>query len=104
MDYVPKPMDTSAVKLPEALEQLLEQLAQNTHEHWARQRLAEGWVYGEKRDDAKKQHPDLVPYDQLPEGEKAYDRTTAAEALKAILALGYEIVPPRTARPPRPRE
>jgi class 3 adenylate cyclase len=97
MDYVPKPMDTSTVKLPEALEQLLEQLAQNTHEHWARQRLAEGWVYGEKRDDAKKQHPDLVPYDQLPEGEKAYDRTTAAEALKAILALGYEITPPRTA-------
>jgi hypothetical protein len=32
-----------------------------------------------------------VPYDQLTEGEKQYDRLTAMETLKAILAIGYTI-------------
>jgi ryanodine receptor 2 len=87
-------LDTSSVKLPDGLQQLLERLAENTHEVWAAQRFSEGWTHGPQRDDAKKKHPCLVPYDKLPESEKEYDRKTAAETLKAVLSLGYTINAP----------
>ncbi len=90
--YVPKPLDTSAVQLPASLQGLMERLAENTHDVWAAQRIAEGWTYGPSRDEAAKKHPCLVPYEQLPESEKEYDRRTAAEALKVIVTLGYRIV------------
>jgi len=69
-------------------------LARNAHDIWARQRLADGWRFGPRRDDAKKEHPCLVPYEDLPESEKVYDRSAAMETLKAILALGYRIMKP----------
>jgi hypothetical protein len=89
--YVPAPRDTSDVVVPPAIERLTEMLAKNAHENWARQRMADGWRYGPRRDDAKKEHPSLVPYEQLPEEEKEYDRCTAMETVKTILALGYRI-------------
>lgn len=93
-DYIPRPIDTAAVKLPRPLVRLQEKLAENAHEVWSQGRLADGWTFGAKRDDTKKLHPCLIPYSNLPESEKEYDRRTAMETLKAILALGYEIVPP----------
>ena len=89
--YTPNPLDTSAVVLPEALLGLLERLAENTHEVWAAQRMNDGWTYGPKRDDANKHHPCLVPYSDLPESEKEYDRKTAGETLKAVMALGFSV-------------
>lgn len=73
------------------LQELVERLARNNHDHWARKRIDEGWHYGPSRNDKEKQHPDLVPYAQLPESEKDYDRTTVIETVKAIISLGYEI-------------
>jgi ryanodine receptor 2 len=92
--YTPKPLDTSAVILPASLQDLLEQLAENAHDVWAATRIAQGWSFGPSRDDAAKKHPCLVPYDQLPESEKEFDRKTAGETLKAILKLGYTIGEP----------
>lgn len=89
--YQPHPLETSHVALPGSLLPLLEQLAENTHEVWASQRIKEGWTYGPKRDDTRKHHPCLVSYGQLPESEKVYDRQTASETLKAVIVLGYEI-------------
>ena len=89
--YTPKPVDTTAVELPSDLLELTEQIAENVHEIWAQGRMAEGWTYGASRDDAKKTTPCLVPYHQLTESEKAYDRNTALETLKLITALGYKI-------------
>lgn len=91
MAYQPHPIDTSQVKLSPQVRELTERLAENAHDHWARQRLLDGWRYGPARNDANKEHPCLVPYDQLPESEKVYDRQTAMETLKAITALGYRI-------------
>ena len=91
MTYEPRPLDTSGVRLDPGLLALTEQLARNAHDIWARQRLAEGWTHGARRDDALRQHPDLVPYAELPESEKTYDRDAALETLKAIVALGYRI-------------
>ena len=92
MTYRPQPIDTAHVVLPSDVEALTELLARNTHENWALQRIRDGWRHGPTRDDAKKEHPCLVPYEQLPESEKEYDRRTTMETVKAILALGYRVV------------
>jgi ryanodine receptor 2 len=70
-------------------------LAKNAHDVWAQQRLSDGWIWGSERNDASKKHPNLVPYDQLPESEKNYDRNIALHTIKAIIALGYSIEKPR---------
>lgn len=90
-NYIPQPIDTTGVELPQELMILAEEMAKNVHEVWSAGRMAEGWVYGEKRDDALKTHPCLVPYEELPESEKAYDRNTSIETLKFILAQGFTI-------------
>ena len=90
-EYVPKPIDTSDVKLPEDLLLLTEKIAENVHEVWAAGRISEGWTYGEKKDVEKKKTPLLVPYGELPESEKDYDRNTAIGTLKLIVKLGYTI-------------
>lgn len=89
--YVPQPMDTSDVRLPEELSELVEQMAKNVHEVWAQSRISQGWTYGPERNDALKHHPCLVAYEELPEVEKAYDRDTALETLKLITNLGFKI-------------
>lgn len=89
--YKPKPIDTSAVRLPADLIALTERLAENVHENWSAARIAEGWTLGEVRDGEAKTTPCLVPYADLPEEEKEYDRRTALETLKTILALGYTV-------------
>lgn len=90
-DYLPSPMDLSSVELPESLLQLSELIAENVHEVWAKSRMDEGWTYGEKRDDMLKKHPCLIPYNELPEKEKAYDRNTAMNTLKLVKKLGFKI-------------
>lgn len=91
-DYIPHPLDTSNIQLSMDLDSLIEQLAKNVHEVWAAGRVAEGWIYSKERDDIKKTHPCIVPYEQLPESEKEYDRRTAIGTLKFIIAKGFEIV------------
>lgn len=91
MTYTPKPIDTSKVDLPNDLFDLIELLAEHTHDVWAQKRIKEGWTYGPGRDDVQKKHPDLMPYSKLSETEKEYDRKTCEENLKAIILLGYKI-------------
>ena len=85
-------MDTSDIQLPEELNVLIEQIAKNVHEVWAQSRIKQGWRYGNERSDALKQHPCLIPYEELPEVEKAYDRDTALATLKLISKLGFKII------------
>ena len=92
--YEPKPMDTSDVILPESLTELTERIAENVHEVWAASRISEGWTLGPERNTEQKTTPCLVPYGELPEEEKAYDRNTAMQTLKLIVKLGYRILPP----------
>jgi hypothetical protein len=94
MTYTPRPLDTSAAAavLPAELIPLRERIAEHVHDVWAAGRIAHGWRYGEVRDDEAKTHPCLVPYGELPEAEKEYDRRTAEETLAAIVTLGFRIV------------
>lgn len=89
--YKPAPIDTSSIVLPPEILELTEKIAENVHDVWAQGRIAEGWVLGETKDPSKKTTPLLVPYSELPESEKKYDRSTAMETLRLILLLGYEI-------------
>ena len=89
--YTPEPVDTKDIILPEELLELTEKIAENVHDIWAKGRIADGWTYGEKRNDEKKTTPCLVEYSLLTESEKEYDRNTAIETLKLIVALGYKI-------------
>ena len=89
--YVPQPMDTSDIQLPKEFNELVEEMAKNVHEVWAQKRIEQGWTYGNERSDALKQHPCLIPYEELPEVEKAYDRDTALGTLKLICKLGFKI-------------
>ena len=91
MKYDPHPLEGTNIKLPEALNALVEALAENVHDAWARGRMDHGWTYGPARDDAAKKHPCLVPYGELPESEKAYDRNTAMATIQFILSKGFEI-------------
>ena len=88
--YEPAPADTSRIELSEDLKSLGEALAKNVHEVWAAGRIADGWTRGPRNDELK-QHPCLVPYEELPEVEKAYDRDTALGTLRFIAKAGFEI-------------
>lgn len=89
--YIPNPIDTKEIELPEELTALAEEIAKNVHEVWSQNRINDGWSYGAKRDDTEKKHPCLVAYENLSESEKEYDRSTSQETIKLILKLGFEI-------------
>ena len=91
-EYIPKPIDTDNIEIPEDIRELQEFIAKNTHEVWSQGRMAEGWTYGPELDYEKKTHPSLIPYEELSESEKDYDRRTSQETLKLILSLGYKII------------
>lgn len=90
--YNPRPISVEDIDLDADLEDLTEAIAENAHDIWARARMDEGWTYGPVRDDAKRQHPDLVPYAQLPDSEKEYDRIMAMNTLRLVRRLGFDIV------------
>ena len=90
-NYTPYPVDTSNIELPQELLDLAETISKNVHEVWALNRMNEGWTYGPERDDTKRQTPCLVPYEQLSEEEKAYDRNTALSTLRFIVSQEFEI-------------
>ncbi len=89
--YIPQPIDTTDVRLPEELEQLVEKMSKNVHEVWAETRIKQGWKYGELRNDELKTHPCLIPYEELSEEEREYDRNTSIGTLKLIMKLGFKI-------------
>ena len=89
--YIPEPIDTSDIVLSDNLLKLTEMIAKNVHDVWAAGRMEEGWTYGPVKDGEKKETPLLVPYEDLDDSEKKYDRDTAVETLKLITKLGYQI-------------
>ena len=90
--YEPHPIDLSDVELPEDLEDLREAIAENAHEVWAKGRKSQGWTYGVQRNDSLKQTPDMVPYSDLSEEEKFFDREMAMNTIKLLRKLGYKII------------
>ena len=48
--------------------------SEENHENWMKMKKSQGWVYGPVKDFEKKTHPDMVPFNHLPEIEKKKDR------------------------------
>lgn len=90
--YEPSPIGLDDVELSDDLAELQEAIAENAHEIWAKNRRDQGWSYGPERNDQKKETPDMIPYCNLPESEKLYDREMAMQTLKLVKKLGFEIV------------
>lgn len=91
-DYEPQPLNLDDIVLTDDLLELQEAIAENAHEVWAAARKAEGWTYGSVRNDALKQHPDMLPYSALPDSEKEYDRIMAFNTIKLVQKLGWKIM------------
>jgi hypothetical protein len=89
--YLPDPIDTTSVDIPADLQDLIEDLARHVHAVWAEKRIEDGWKWGPERKDKQQEHPGLIPYEQLSEEEKQYDRQTAKETIKVVLQSGYKI-------------
>lgn len=90
-NYTPNPMDTTQVKLPDELNELVDYLACNAHEVWAKGRIASGVTYGESTDDTEKKNCFLKPYDCLTPAEKLTDINSVEETVKFIINSGYKI-------------
>lgn len=90
-EYDPRPVNLDNIALTDDLMELREAIAENAHDVWAAARMDEGWTYGPERDDQLKQHPDLIPYSALTDGEKEYDRIMALNTIKLVIKLGFEI-------------
>ena len=85
--YIPKPIDTSDVTLSKEILDMTEVIAKNTHENWAKNKIEDGWVYGDSLDENMRTHPCLTEYEELSEEDKEYDRVTAIETIKLLLKL-----------------
>ena len=90
--YHPNPVDASDVSFSPEFDEILEIIAKNVHDTWAQQRIKEGWRWGLNKDDREKTTPLLVPYEELQEEEREYDRITARQTIKQLLMHGYRIV------------
>ncbi len=90
--YNPHPIFIDDIDLTDDLMELREAIAENAHDVWAANRIKDGWTYGLVRDDIKKHNPDIVPYAELPEREKEYDRLMALNTIKLVKKLGYDMI------------
>lgn len=61
---------------------------EQSHEGWMREKLATGWSYGPVKDPERKQHPCMVPYEQLPPEQRGKDALFVCVARAMAAALG----------------
>ena len=92
--YKPAPMDLSQIELNTKMSLLVEQLAENTHNVWAKERISQGWTYGRLEDHLMRRSPHLVPYKLVDDVIKKANRDTASETVKTLIAYGYNLEPP----------
>ncbi|KAE8585800.1 hypothetical protein XENTR_v10021457 [Xenopus tropicalis] len=92
--YKPAPLDLSHVKLTPAQNTLVDKLAENGHNVWARDRVLQGWTYSIIQDIKNKRNPRLVPYSLLDEKTKKTNRDSLCEAVRTLIGYGYNIEPP----------
>jgi len=92
--WTPPPPGPVDVKIPDSLHALIEILAEEAHDNWARQRLSEGWRYGRRLSRRRRTHPLLVPYSALTHAQQEADRVVAMGSVKVILRHGYTFQEP----------
>ena len=69
----------------------IEKMACLEHSLWRQAKEADGWVYGEKKDDKNRTHPDLVPWEELPEGEQEKNLAVVQQIPALLARIGFQI-------------
>ncbi|XP_028826293.1 ryanodine receptor 2 isoform X5 [Denticeps clupeoides] len=92
--YKPAPMDLSHIKLASTQEAMVDKLAENAHNVWARDRIRQGWTYGIQQDVKNRRNPRLVPYVLLDERTKKSNKDSLREAVRTLLGYGYNLEAP----------
>ncbi|XP_077975839.1 ryanodine receptor 2-like isoform X3 [Styela clava] len=92
--YKPSPLDLSHVRLSHQMEMLVEKLANNAHNVWARERVKQGWTYGLNLDVKTKRNPRLVPFHLLDDAARQSNRNSIRELVRTLLGYGYAVEPP----------
>jgi len=69
----------------------LEQLSQHEHIRWMNSKLADGWHFGEQRDDANMIHDQIKPWAELDEGNRGKDRDAVRELPDILELAGFRI-------------
>jgi hypothetical protein len=83
--------DTPFESVKEFTEEEINVLARLEHDLWLTEMTAENWVYGEIRDDAKKIHNDLVPWERLSDQEKQKDYNTAKNIIPLLESVSLRV-------------
>ncbi|KAG1972845.1 ryanodine receptor [Pimephales promelas] len=91
--YKPAPVDQSCVVLTASQEELVEKLAENEHNIWARDRIRQGWSFGPQQDFKCKRSTQLVPFSLLDEKYKQAGRDATRDTLGTLLGFGYTVEP-----------
>ncbi|KAI3364879.1 hypothetical protein L3Q82_001062 [Scortum barcoo] len=92
--YKPAPLDLSHIKLTSTQEAMVDKLAENAHNVWARDRIRQGWTYGIQQDVKNRRNPRLVPYTLLDERTKKSNKDSLREAVRTLLGYGYNLEAP----------
>nr|XP_015292439.2 ryanodine receptor 2 isoform X14 [Macaca fascicularis] len=92
--YKPAPMDLSFIKLTPSQEAMVDKLAENAHNVWARDRIRQGWTYGIQQDVKNRRNPRLVPYTLLDDRTKKSNKDSLREAVRTLLGYGYNLEAP----------
>ncbi|NXE34760.1 RYR2 protein, partial [Ptilorrhoa leucosticta] len=92
--YKPAPMDLSFIKLTPSQEAMVDKLAENAHNVWARDRIRQGWTYGIQQDVKNRRNPRLVPYTLLDDRTKKSNKDSLREAVRTLLGYGYHLEAP----------
>jgi hypothetical protein len=80
--------------------EILERLAEAAHQVYCEGKKRDGWKLGPEKNEKKKTHPWLIPYEQLPESAKNANRVTVKLIPKKLAAAGYVMVPARSNQKP----
>uniref|UniRef100_A0A670I8M0 Ryanodine receptor 2 n=1 Tax=Podarcis muralis TaxID=64176 RepID=A0A670I8M0_PODMU len=92
--YKPAPMDLSCIKLTPSQEAMVDKLAENAHNVWARDRIRQGWTYGIQQDVKNRRNPRLVPYALLDDRTKKSNKDSLREAVRTLIGYGYNLEAP----------
>jgi hypothetical protein len=84
-----------ATSLPKLTTREIELMAEMEHGRWVVERLQGGWRFDRDRNPAKKLSPYLVPWTELTDEEKQWDRNAVMEWPRVLAKAGLEVVRPK---------
>ena len=79
------------IKIIEFTNDEVEILAKMEHGRWNAERLLNGWRYGEKKDIVKKENPNIIPWKDLPDTMREYDRNAVRRIPEILASVGFEL-------------